>query len=97
MPDNFAGRHLHIHGLVQGVGYRAAMQGEAQRLGVRGWVRNRSDGSVEAHAAGPALAVAAIIAWCGRGPSGARVSEVRVEMAEDETPGPPGFEMRQTL
>ncbi len=60
------------------------MQAEAQALGVRGWVRNRRDGTVEAFLQGPAEAVEALTAWAGRGPSLARVAEVRA------TPGPPG-------
>ena len=44
---------LRIHGRVQGVFYRDSTRREAQRLGLRGWVRNRSDGSVETVAQGP--------------------------------------------
>ena len=46
--------------------------------GVRGWVRNRSDGSVEAVLQGSAQAVDAVIAWAHRGPAAARVVEVQV-------------------
>ena len=69
-------RLLRIHGLVQGVGYRNALETEAARLGLAGWVRNRSDGTVEALVAGPADAVEALIGWSRRGPPAARVSHV---------------------
>jgi acylphosphatase len=72
---------LRIHGLVQGVGFRFAMQKEAIRLGVCGWVRNRLDGSVEAVAAGERHRVEALAAWARRGPPAARV--VRIEIAEE--------------
>ena len=72
-------RRLIVTGAVQGVGYRHGMSREAQRLGISGWVRNRADGSVEALVGGGAEAVAAIIAWARRGPSGARVTHVAVE------------------
>lgn len=76
-------RLLRIHGLVQGVGYRNALQAEATRLGLAGWVRNRSDGTVEALVAGPANAVEALIEWSRRGPPAARVSRV------DDVPASP--------
>jgi acylphosphatase len=71
-------RHLLIEGHVQGVGYRAAMRAEAERLGLTGWVRNRADGSVEAIAEGPAETLERLIAWARIGPPAARVSAVRI-------------------
>jgi len=75
-------RHLIVSGDVQGVGYRYGMMHEAQRLGVSGWVRNRSDATVEAMVSGEAAAVAALIAWSRRGPPGARVTHVATEIGE---------------
>jgi len=68
--------HLQITGLVQGVFFRAHTRQEAQRLGLRGWVRNRADGSVEAVAEGPEDALRQLLAWCHRGSPGARVEAV---------------------
>ena len=76
--------HLRICGRVQGVGYRAWAIGEAARLGLRGWVRNRRDGSVEALVVGEDRAVAAMIAACRKGPFAARVGEVSVSDADDD-------------
>ena len=73
---------LEIRGTVQGVGFRWAMSTQAQALGVRGWVRNRADGSVEAVVAGPKPAVDRIAAWARSGPPAAMVSGVRIDVAE---------------
>jgi acylphosphatase len=69
-------RQLVVHGRVQGVGYRDAAVQTAFTLGVTGWVRNRSDGTVEAHVQGHAGAVDRFVEWCRRGPPLARVSGV---------------------
>ncbi len=86
-------RHLLIHGLVQGVGFRAALAREAERQGVSGWVRNRHDGTVEALICGSAEAVAALIAWARHGPRAAHVDRVEVELGNGDFSG---FEQRPT-
>ena len=70
---------LAIHGRVQGVLFRDSMRREAQRLGVSGWVRNRSDGSVEAAVHGESADVDAIVRWARRGPERAQVERVEIE------------------
>ncbi len=89
-------RRLRIRGRVQGVGYRDALCQQAQRLGVAGWVRNRSDGSVEALVHGEPQAVEALIAWAQVGPPAARVVELTVEPGMHEAPLSPGFVRRPT-
>lgn len=74
----YMAKHLLIHGVVQGVGFRYSMQIEAQRSGITGWVRNRRDGTVEAVVDGPSDAVGAIIDWARRGPPAARVTDVLI-------------------
>ncbi len=65
--------HVVVRGRVQGVGYRAFVEDEAHRRRLRGWVRNRRDGSVEAVFSGPRSEVEAAIEACRRGPYGAHV------------------------
>lgn len=83
-----------ISGRVQGVGYRAWLAGEARRLSLDGWVRNRSDGRVEAVLSGPEEVVAALLDACRRGPPAARVTDVAVSASEP--PQEPGFHIRPT-
>lgn len=71
---------LMIHGRVQGVFFRNSMRREAQRLGVSGWVRNRSDGSVEAAVHGDSAVVDALVCWTQRGPELAHVERVEIEL-----------------
>jgi acylphosphatase len=77
-----------IGGDVQGVGYRAWMEREARAAGVRGWVRNRLNGDVEALFAGPPDVVEALCAACWRGPVQARVENVEVVEADPAALGP---------
>jgi acylphosphatase len=75
---------------VQGVWFRASARECATALGVDGSARNLADGRVELIAEGAADAIDSLIAWCGQGPSGARVDAVSVE--EQELAGEPaGF------
>lgn len=85
---------LSIAGAVQGVGYRAWAVRLAAELGLRGWVRNRRDGTVEILATGVEDAVAAMIEEARHGPPGARVG--MVEVREDEDDGCVGFDARAT-
>ena len=86
---------MRITGRVQGVGYRAWALQAASRLNLRGWVRNRTDGSVEALVIGEDDAVARMIEACREGPFGARVSDVAVSDAEDDRSM--GFGAKPTL
>lgn len=70
---------LVMDGRVQGVNFRWYGSDEAERLGLRGWIRNRDDGAVEAVAEGEDDAVERFAAWCRRGPPAARVATVSRE------------------
>jgi acylphosphatase len=86
---------LRIGGRVQGVGYRAWTMRQASTFGLRGWVGNRLDGSVEALVIGEDGTVERMIEACRRGPFGARVTDVAVSEAEDD--GSDGFAARPTV
>ncbi len=71
-------KHASISGRVQGVGFRYWTRGEAERLGVRGWVRNEPDGRVEAELEGDQAVVDEMLASLRRGPPGAIVERIDV-------------------
>jgi len=86
------GRSVRVTGRVQGVFFRAWAAEQAGALGVAGWIRNASDGSVEAHLEGEEAAVQQLVALLHRGPPSAQVAQVAVEEAEIE--GADRFEVR---
>lgn len=86
---------LTITGRVQGVGYRDWAIATGQRLGLSGWVRNRTDGSVETLIVGDEAAVGAMIEACRRGPPLARVDGIDVEPVDLDVL-PEGFARRPT-
>jgi protein-L-isoaspartate O-methyltransferase/acylphosphatase len=84
---------VRVSGTVQGVFYRASARHEGERLGLRGWVENASDGGVALHVQGHPAVVDAMLGWCRVGPPAARVSRVEVGDANpDESLA--GFEVR---
>ena len=98
MPDNSTlVRRVVVEGVVQGVGYREFTRRAALRLNVSGWVRNRSDGAVEALVRGSPAGVEALIAAMRQGPRFAVVESLSV-IEHDEPPGDDGgtFEVRST-
>ena len=74
-----------ITGRVQGVGFRAFVEAEASAHNLRGWVRNRRDGSVEAVFSGPFDVVESMLSACRRGPRMSRVDNINVEAATEAT------------
>lgn len=85
-------RHVRVSGRVQGVFYRAWTRDQARELGLTGWVRNCSDGSVEARIEGDRESVDRMIERMKKGPPAARVEDVQVDEAEPEGLG--RFEVR---
>jgi acylphosphatase len=87
-------RQIRVSGRVQGVGFRASLRHEARKARIAGWVRNRTDGTVEALLHGAPGAVEALIAWARRGPPGACVTAL-VAVDGDPHDAPAGsFELR---
>lgn len=91
-------REWQVRGRVQGVGFRWSTRAEARKLGLVGWVRNESDGSVRAAAAGPGDGLDALERWLGEGPAAARVEAVEREPEVEGRMDDPGdlvdFEIR---
>jgi acylphosphatase len=82
-------RCVAIYGLVQGVGFRFAVERAARSRGVAGWVRNRPDGTVEAVFEGEQEDVEALVDFCWKGPRGAEVE--RVQVVRESAEGLSGF------
>lgn len=74
---------LKIHGEVHGVGFRASAKQKADELGIVGIVRNEPDGTVYIEAEGPSEALDEFVAWCERGPSYARIAEVKCDYRDN--------------
>lgn len=83
---------VQIRGRVQGVGFRYSVLSRARSLELSGWVRNRSDGSVEAAFEGDDERVRSMVDWCRHGPPGAHVRSIDVEWEEPE--GESVFQLR---
>jgi len=75
-----------VRGRVQGVYFRSSVKQQADIRGVRGWVRNNADGSVEALLQGPREAVSEVAAWMRAGPRGSRVDSTDVEWLNEDEP-----------
>jgi acylphosphatase len=90
--------HVLIHGRVQGVGFRVWTHHQAELHGLKGWVRNRNDGSVEAVFSGPGEMVEVMLKACHQGPAGSLVLLVEpVEGGDPELGNENGFEVRRTV
>ncbi len=88
-------KHLSITGRVQGVGYRAWFASKARKTGLLGWVRNRTDGRVEAVIAGDADMIENFITECRKGPIAARVDNI--EVTDTSAPDTQEFQRLDTI
>ncbi len=88
--------HLRIIGRVQGVGYRASFEAQARTLGLSGWVRNCTDGSVEAAVRGDQTAIEKLLAWSRHGPPAAQVKEVTMTEVDDASVNGERFDVLAT-
>ena len=95
MSDDITSLRLRIEGYVQAVGFRNFAIVEARRLGLDGWVRNRTDGTVETLISGDTKKVEAFVASAMRGPEGSKVANVELHRAEP--PEEKGFHRRPSV
>ena len=95
MSEDITSLRVHVHGFVQGVGFRDFLVMAAQQYRLDGWVRNRSDGSVEALVSGTTKAVEGFVSQATQGPRGARVSAV--DLHNSEPPAEKGFVRRPSI
>lgn len=95
MTDDLTSLRVHVHGFVQGVGFRDFLLMAAQHHKLDGWVRNRSDGTVEALVSGTTKAVEGFVAAAMQGPPGAKIANV--DLHNSEPPAEKGFARRPSL
>ena len=93
--DDITSLLVQVQGFVQGIGFRDFLVMSAQINKLDGWVRNRSDGSVEALVSGPTKAVENFVAAATNGPRGARVTAV--DLHNSEPPAEKGLLRKDTL
>ncbi len=92
--DEITTLKVRVEGFVQGVGFRDFLHMAADANKLHGWVRNLSDGAVEALVSGPTKAVEAFVSAATRGPQGARVTAVDLDVWEQ--PAEKGFKRRES-
>jgi acylphosphatase len=95
MSEDITSLRVRVEGIVQGVGFRQFLLMAAIQRKLDGWVRNRSDGSLEALVSGPTKAVEAFVGAATQGPQGAKVSAV--DLHNSEPPAEKGFQLRPSL
>jgi acylphosphatase len=95
VSEDITSLRVHVHGFVQGIGFRDFLVMAAEQQKLDGWVRNRSDGSVEALVSGPTKAVEIFVTNATRGPQGAKVSAV--DLHNSEPPTEKGFIRKPSL
>ena len=95
MTDDLTSLRIRVEGFVQAVGYRNFAIEAATGLGLDGWIRNRTDGTVEILVSGETKAVEAFVAQAMKGPPGARVNNVELHNAEP--PDEKGFRRRPSV
>ncbi len=81
--EQFTRVRVFLYGQVQGIGLRASTVKKAEKLGVTGWIRNLSDGRVEALAVGKSNKVEQLLEWLENDPSSANVEKLEVVTKEE--------------
>ena len=94
IDDDVTALGFRLHGRVQGVSFRWFARGAAQELGVRGWIRNRTDGDVEGEAFASPAVLRRFLERLRQGPPSARVDTLKWRRL-DESAIPTGFEIRR--
>lgn len=95
MSDDITSLKVHVHGFVQGVGFRDFLANSAAAQKLDGWVRNRADGTVEALVSGPTKNVEIFVGHATNGPPGAKITAV--DLHNSEPPKEKGFNRRPSL